>query len=810
MFPIGIKPLIMNYVKFLRFWLFAIVFFAIGCKKEEQILRPLKIWYDEPASSALRDNQDPWKDDPHWLKALPLGNGALGAMVFGDVYRERLQLNEASLWSGSPDDNDNPAAYEALDSIRSLLFMGKYREATALNDRTQICKGKGSGYGQGAKVPYGSYQTLGNLWLEFENQGQYQDYHRELDLREAVVRVSYTQNGIHFSREIFISQPDQVMVVRLSADKPGSISFESSLSRPENYDTRSEGNALVMSGNLPDGKGGTGTYFTSHLSAINQNGNCSYTDSTLIVQNADEVVLLLSAGTDYKLQYPDYKTIGTDSLCQYRIKDATNLSFAELRERHITEYDHYFSRVNFELEETVSTEIPTDERIKNFRSSGKEDTHLAELLFQYGRYLLIASSRPGTLPANLQGIWSNKIQSPWNADYHTNINLQMNYWPSGITNLSEMELPFFDLLQSLVEPGRKTAATHYRANGWIVHPITNVWGYTAPGEAASWGMHLGAGAWLCTHIAEHYAFSRDKNVLLKMYPVMKASVEFYLDWLTEDPETGLLLSGPAGSPENTFIAPDRSRNQISMGPTHDQEVIYQLFFDFIEISGELNISDEMTIRTKEAMGKMAQPKIGKDGRIMEWYHDFDEAEPGHRHMSHLFALYPGHQISLDKTPELAAAAKKSIEFRLSHGGGHTGWSAGWLISLYARLGEGEKALDMVHQILKKSTAPNLFGLHPPFQIDGNFGATAGIAEMLVQSDDGRIILLPALPDSWKDGKVKGLKARGDFEVEIEWKEGKLTNARVSSKTGGEITVVYNKKQKTLNFREGQSIQLKKF
>jgi len=791
-----------------RILLFALL--AIGCRKEEGTVKPLKIWFDKPASAAIRDNQDPWKNDTEWLKALPLGNGSLGAMVYGDVYRERLQLNEASLWSGSPDDNDNPEAFPALDSIRSMLFQGKCRQASSLNDKTQKCKGKGSGHGHGANVSYGSFQTLGNLWIEFENSGKFENYHRELDLREAVARVSYTQNGVVFTREMFISEPDQVLVVKLSASQPASISFTSSLSRPENFKTEADGQSLVMRGVLPNGKGGDGMHYMTKLTAINTNGSCLYSDSTVVVEKADEVILLLAASTDYMLQYPDYKGNAFDSLCNLRIEKAAKLSYKELFSRHKNEYDHYFSRVNFELEQTDTTEIPTDQRIKSFRNSGEEDLHLTELLFQYGRYLLIASSRPGSLPANLQGLWSNKMQSPWNADYHTNINLQMNYWPAGITNLSEMEMPLFDLMKTMVEPGGKTASTHYRAKGWIVHPITNVWGFTAPGEAASWGMHLGAGAWLCTHIAEHYAFSRDKLVLLQMYPVMKGSVEFYLDWLVEDPATGLLVSGPAGSPENTFIAPDRSHNQISMGPSHDQQVIYELFHDFLIVSKELNISDELTRQTEVAMGKLAPLQISKDGRIMEWYKDFKEAEPGHRHMSHLFGLYPGHQVSLDRTPELAEAAKKSIDYRLKNGGGHTGWSAAWLISLYARLGEGDKALNMLHQILKKSTAPNLFGLHPPFQIDGNFGTTAGVAEMLVQSYDGKIFLLPALPDAWKDGKVKGLKARGDFVVEMEWKNGKLSHTRISSRTGGEITVVYKEKQKVLNFREGQSISIKRF
>jgi len=411
------------------------------------------------------------------------------------------------------------------------------------------------------------------------------------------------------------------------------------------------------------------------------------------------------------------------------------------------------------------------------------------LIFQFGRYLLISSSRPGSMPANLQGVWANKIQTPWNGDYHTDVNIEMNYWPAEVTNLPEMHLPYFDLIESLVEPGSRTADIMYKNDGWVVHPITNVWGYTSPGESAKWGMHTGATAWVCQHILEHYRFTGDKQFLSRMYTVMKGAVNFYLDWLVDDPETGKLVSGPAVSPENTFIAPDGNKCQISMGPTHDQQVIWQLFSDFIEAS-EILDKDEMLTEVSLARERLLGNKIGSDGRLMEWADEYPEAEPGHRHISHLFGMHPGSQINMEETPELAAAAKKSLDYRIENGGGHTGWSAAWLISQYARLSEEESALQSLNTVLSKSTSPNLFTQHPPFQMDANFGATAGIAEMLLQSHAGVIHLLPALPSEWKTGSVKGLKARGGLEVDIEWKDGKLFEAKFLSPHNGFIRIKY--------------------
>ena len=770
---------------------FAAVLFVLmlSCAETPKTENHIKLWYDEPALATVPDKPFDTHDDPEWLKALPLGNGSLGVMVYGDVNYERLQLSEESMWSGSVDDNDNPEAKEALPKIRKLLFEGNYKEATELTNKTQICKGKGTGYGSGSEVPFGCFQTLGDLRIDFDSSAGYENYHRELDLNDAVARVSFTKEGINYTREIFTSYPDQVMVAHFSADKPGQLSFSCTLDRPEFFETYAEDDQLVMSGALIDGKGGKNLEYMARLKAVNKGGEVAVNGSRLIVRNADEVTLLLSASTSYQLKYPEYNGRDYSKITKENIENAASKSYKELLNAHLKEYQAYFSRVKLDLTPEETAEVPNDELIIDFKETGTAP-HLVELMFQYGRYLLISSSRPGSLPANLQGIWANKIQTPWNGDYHTDVNVQMNYWPAEVTNLSETHLPLFDLIESLVEPGAKTAQVQYGNKGWVVHPITNVWGYTSPGESASWGMHTGATAWLCTHIAEHYRFNSDKEFLQQMFPVLKEAVAFYFDWLVEDPETGKLVSGPAVSPENTFIAPDGSRCQISMGPAHDQQVIWQLLTDFIMASNDLNIHDNFVEQAVQTKANLAGPKIGSDGRLMEWAHEFPEVEPGHRHISHLFAVHPGEEINRFETPELAEAAKKSLDYRIANGGGHTGWSAAWLISQYARLGDAEKAKESLNTVLTKSISPNLFGQHPPFQMDANFGTTAGIAEMLIQSHAGVIELLPALPKDWPSGKVSGLRARGGYTVDIEWKDGKLIQAKITADKAGKVKVKY--------------------
>ncbi len=766
----------------------------------------LKLWYLQPADASVPDGKNGWKNDAEWLKALPVGNGSIGAMVFGDVNRERIQLNEKSLWSGSPTDNDNPLSYPYIDSIRNLLFSGKYKEAHVMAEKTQICKGAGSGSGSGANVPFGCFQTMGDLWLDFGTKSDWSNYYRELDMSDGIVRVTYTQDGIRYTREVFSSFPDQVLVIRLTADKKGSISFTGSFTRPEHFSTFVKDGQLIMTGEMNSGSDVSGMKWMSRIKAINTGGTVEYSGKSMIVNKADAITLILSAGTDYALKPPFYK--GNDYVKKTAdlIDRASSKSYPDLLGGHLKDFHGLMSRVKFNLTpDGYVDSIPTDRRLVRFKTE-KNDHLLTGLYFQYGRYLLITSSRPGSLPANLQGIWANSIQTPWNADYHTDINIQMNYWPVEVTNLSECQMPLTELIESVVEPGRRTAKIHYRADGWAIHPITNVWGFTAPGEWPSWGLHLGAGAWMAQHLWEHYDFTRDKEYLKRVYPVMKESAEFYLDWLVKDPVSGKLVSGPASSPENSFKAPDGSTGYLTMGPSHDQEVIWDLFTNLIEASGILGIKDDFTRKVNDARNNLLLPKIGSDGRLMEWPSEFPEPEPGHRHMSHLFALHPGRQIT-SNTPELQNAVRKSLEYRLANGGGHTGWSAAWLVNLWARLGDGDNSLKAIDVLLSKCTSPNFFDLHPPFQIDGNFGATAGIAEMLLQSHAGEIVVLPALPASWPNGRVSGLVARGGYVIGIEWKAGVLTQLTVESKNGGPCTLKYKAKKTKVDMKPGSSLKL---
>ena len=780
-----------------------------------------RIWYLQPADASVQDRKSGWGNDPEWLKALPLGNGFLGAMVYGDVQMERIQLNEKSLWSGGPSDNDNPMAFSALAEIRRLLFDGKYREASSLTLKSQVCKGAGSGHGNGANVPFGCYQTLGDLWINFDQKSAYSGYERSLDLQRGIVTVRYTQDRVRMERETFISYPDRVMVSRIKANRKGALHFTVRLSRPERYRLGRQGSDLLMTGALSNGKGGDGMRFAARLRARAIGGRVFVTDSTIRVEGSDEAVLLLTAATDHRLVFPDYK--GGDPLpaTAGMMEAAASQTFAALKTRHVQDHAGLMGRSTLTLGKQDPDTIPTDVRLVRQVAGG--DPRLHELYYQFGRYLLVGSSRKGALPANLQGIWANQIQTPWNGDYHTDVNIQMNYWPVDVTNLSDCQSPLTNLIASLVEPGRRTASIHYQAGGWSIHPITNVWGYTSPGEHPSWGMHLGAGAWLCQHLWEHFAFTRDTAYLRRVYPVMREAADFYLDWLVRDPRTGKWVSGPAASPENTFLAPDGSKAQISMGPAHDQQVIGELFSNLISAAGVLGVRDNTVRRTAGVLPELERTAIGPDGRIQEWREPFPEAEPTHRHISHLYMLYPGNSIDPVRQADWAKAARLSLEKRSDEG---TGWSLAWKVNFWARLRDGDRALSLLNRLLRPVTAkgvnmsdgggsyPNLFCGHPPFQIDGNFGGTAGIAEMLVQSHltDGDAVIidiLPALPAAWKSGRVSGLKVRGATEVDIDWSKDGKVRVRLKSGADGRFQLRFNQKTQSLALRKGttQTIEL---
>lgn len=790
-------------------FLFCCTLFAVTVFSQAN--NTLKLWYSKPADASVKDVSEGWKNDEEWLKALPVGNGFIGAMVFGDVNKERLQLNDKSLWSGSPDDNDNPDAFASLQEIRSLLFAGKYKEATELTVKTQVCKGAGSGNGNGSTVPFGCFQTLGDLWLDFKKTSAYKNYYRDLDIMKGIASVKYEQDGVVFEREIFSSFPDKALVMNLSASKANAISFSIGIDRPERFTTTATKNQLVMTGTMNNGKGGDGMKYKVIVTPVLKGGTLTIKDNKLVISKATEVMLVITSATDYKLHYPDYVNNDFENELTRVTNAVVKKPYSSIRGNHVADFSPFMKRVSLQLGNDADAAIPTDELLQK-NSQSQDNQYLYKLYFQYGRYLLLSSSRTGSLPANLQGMWANKIQTPWNCDYHTDVNVQMNYWPVEVANLSESHLQLTALIESLQKPGTKTAATHYHAGGWVMHPITNVWGFTAPGEHPGWGLHVGASAWLNQHLWEHYAFTQDKEYLKKVFPILEAAAAFYLDWLVKDPVTDKLVSGPAASPENTFDAPDGSEGSISMGPAHDHEVIYNLFTNTLNAANELNIQDSTINKIKTAREELSPLSIGSDGRLMEWAKEFKEREPQHRHVSHLFALYPGSQISYYKTPALKEAARKSLEAR---GDGGTGWSLAMKVSFWTRLHDGDHALKLLNRLLHPvqatgvemtnsgGTYNNLFCAHPPFQIDGNFGGTAGIAEMLLQSHEDFIELLPALPAGWKEGEVKGLCARGGFEVDMKWENGKLTRAVVLSKKGGSCKIKYGENEISLQTVSGK-------
>ncbi|MCW3116625.1 MAG: alpha-L-fucosidase [Chitinophagaceae bacterium] len=744
----------------------------------------------------------------HFTESSPLGNGRLGAMVFGNPGKERIVLNEISMWSGGIENPNKEDAYQYFKPIQTLLLEGKNIEAQTLLQQHFICAGKGSGSGNGANVKFGCYQTAGDLWIQWKDSAvPYENYKRSLHIDKAINVTSWQKNGITFTEEVLVSAPQQAIIIRLTASKKGALHFATALSRNERASVQVNKNFMQLTGTLNGGENDNGIHYANALQVIPVGGQIISKNNVITIDGATACLLIITAGTD--LNWPTVEQRGTNPLPKVLRQNqlAARLSWKQMEQNHVKDYQSYFNRCRLWLNDTKPNDNSLQQRLQLVKD-GNDDASLISLYFNFGRYLLISSSRPGGMPANLQGLWAEEYQTPWNGDYHIDINLQMNYWLADPTNLSDCQKPLYQLLQQMANYGKRTAKAYYNADGWVAHVIYNPWGFTAPGEGAEWGSTLTGGAWLATHLIQHYQFNPDKKFLEQYYPILKGASQFFKGILIHEPKHNWLVTAPSNSPENAYKLPDGQTGNTCMGPTMDMQIGRELLLGTAHAAKILGVDKLWADSLIRIAGELAPNQISvRTGAIQEWLEDYEETDPHHRHTSLLYGLHPYDEITPWDSPELAEAARKTLQRRGDEG---TGWSRAWKIYFWARLGDGNHAYKMLKALLEPvgasseiqmtsgaGTYPNLFDAHPPFQIDGNFGATAAISEFFVQSHGKNevIRLLPALPDApaFQKGSIKGMRARNGFEINFDWQDGKVKNLSIKSSYGKSCKIVLPEK-----------------